>query len=88
MISILGEKMILKRCETKGAYETIPDKIIKLDINKIAKVFNATSVLPMLVMLNIDKHIVTCYKTGKLLIRDCATELEAEEIAKKIYGVK
>ncbi len=78
--------MIIKKCETKGAYEAIPDKSIILNLDKVSKNFKTTNILPMLLMLEIEGHIVTCYKNGKLLIRDCDTEEEAEKIANMVYS--
>ena len=80
--------MIVRRCETKGAFEVIPDERVTLNLKKLSLKFKTISLLPMLVMINVDDCIVTCYKNGKLLIRNCENEKEAEEAAKNIYSIK
>lgn len=80
--------MIIKRCATKGAYEVLPENNTKMDLKKIKNKYPVTTELPMLIMLKIKDHEVTCYKNGKLMIRDCKTEEEAQEIASEIYNIK
>ncbi len=78
-------KMIIRRCRTKGALEAIPERNIQLNLEKISGKFEVISVLPILVIVKINSYIITCYKNGKLVIRNCNNEVEAEKIAEKIY---
>jgi len=77
--------MIVRRCATKGAFEVIPDHVFSFDLSKLKSNFRITFEVPMLVMLEYGEYVVTCYKNGKLLIKNCDSEEEAEDIAKLIY---
>ncbi len=77
--------MIIRRCKTKGALEAIPEKSVQLNLAKLKSKFETTTDLPILVMIKIDNYLVTCYKNGKLVIRNCNDEEEAKNIAEKIY---
>lgn len=81
--------MIIRKCSTKGAFEAFPEKNIQLDLSKL-KSFKAIATTPFLVIIK-DKFEVTCFKTGRLLIKNCANKGDAEKQAVKIYkklGVK
>ncbi len=77
--------MIIRKCRTKGALEVIPEKNIVLDLEKIKNNFETLSAIQILVLIKIGNYIITCYKNGKLLIRNCLDEKEAEKIADKIF---
>ena len=79
--------MIIRRCKTRGAFESIPEKNIQLNLDKIKIKYKPSVDLPILIMIRVDDSDVTCYKNGKLLIRDCDTEEEAKKVAEKIYEV-
>lgn len=77
--------MIIRRCATRGAFETIPERHMQLDLSKIKSKYETIADLPILVMIKYNNYEVTCYKNGKLIIRKCDVKEEAEKIAKKIY---
>lgn len=80
--------MIIRKCSTKGALEVIPEKNIILDLEKIKNNFETLSAIQILVLIKIGSYIITCYKNGKLLIRNCSDEKEAEKIADKIFQMQ
>lgn len=75
-------KMEIKKCKTKGAFEVLPEK--QLNLNKIKSKYKTISDLPILIIIEVNKTQVTCYKNGKLIIKNNNKE-EAEKIAKEIY---
>ncbi len=77
--------MIIRKCRTRGALEVIPEKNIQLDLGKIKEKFETISLIQILAIIKINNCIVTCYKNGKLLIRNCQDEKEAEKIADEVY---
>lgn len=80
-------KMIIRRCKTRGAFESIPEKNTQLNFKNIISKYKPSVELPILIMIKVGDSEVTCYKNGKLLIRDCKTEEEAREVAEKVYGI-
>ena len=62
--------MIIKRCATKGAFEAIPDKTIRLNLHKLKINYKHTIDMPMLLAIKCQEHNVTCYKYGKLMIEN------------------
>lgn len=75
--------MIIRKCSTKGAFEAFPEKNIQLDLSKL-KSFKAIANTPFLTIIK-DKYEVTCFKSGRLLIKNCPKKEEAEKQAKKLY---
>lgn len=78
--------MIIRRCKTKGALEVIPERQTQLNLKNIKSKFETVADLPILVIIKINNSQITCYKNGKLIVRDC-DEKEAEKIAEEIYKV-
>ncbi len=78
--------MLIKKCKTGGAFEALPEKQFNLDLNKIKSKFKIVSNLSMLIIVRCQGYDVTCYKNGKLLIKNCEDEIKAEKIAGEIYG--
>jgi len=77
--------MIIRRCSTRGAFEAIPDKAINLDLEKIRNKYKSIADLPILIIIKIEEYEITCYKNGKLVIRNCDTKEEANRITNEIY---
>ena len=77
--------MIIRRCSTKGAFEAFPEKNVNLDLSRL-KSFKTIATTPFLVIIK-DKYEVTCFKSGRLLIKNCPKKEDAEKQAKKLYKV-
>ena len=77
--------MIIRRCKTKGAFEAIPERNMNLNLEKIKSKFEKIADLPILVIVKINNAEITCYKNGKLIIKNCEIKEEAEKLANKIY---
>lgn len=76
---------IVRRCTTKGAFEAIPEKSMQLNLDKIKSKYTAIAEVPILVIIKYENYEVTCYKNGKLIIRNCTVKEDAEKVAEKIY---
>jgi len=76
--------MIIRRCSTKGAFEVIPEVPLKFD--DIKKRFKISFEIPNLLMFDYKKYSISCYKSGKILIKNCNSEQEAEEIVEVLYN--
>jgi len=76
--------MIIKRCSTKGAFEAVPEKPVKLDLNKLKSKFETIADLPILIIIKHNGYEITCFKNGKLLIKNCDSESIAEKLANEI----
>lgn len=82
--------MIIRKCSTKGAFEAFPEKDKFLNIKKLRTLYKTIADTPFLVIIK-DKFEVTCFKTGRLLIKNCPNKEDAEKQAVKIYkkmGIK
>ena len=78
--------MIVRRCTTKGAFEAVPERPLNLDLKKIKGKYISIADLPILIIIKYQSYEITCYKNGKLIIRNCLVKEDAEKIAEKIYG--
>lgn len=82
--------MIIRKCSTKGAFEALPENNRQLDLNKLrnlAKLKNQIKIIadtPFVIIIQ-DKFEVSCFKNGKLLIKNCNKKEDAEKQAKKLY---
>ena len=76
--------MIIRKCKTKGAFEAIPEKPMTLDLEKIKNKFKLIADLPILVIVNVMDYEVICYKSGKILIKNCDSEEEARKVINDI----
>ena len=76
---------IVRRCSTKGAFEAIPEKNMQLNLDRIKSKYQTIADLPILIIIRYENYDITCYKNGKLIIRNCNLKEEAEKIAEKIY---
>ncbi|HLC85925.1 MAG TPA: hypothetical protein VJG30_01405 [Candidatus Nanoarchaeia archaeon] len=72
--------MIIRRCSTKGAFEIIPDSPNYVDFMKLRKNFKVSFEIPVLLIIEYEKYSITCYNNGKILIKNCSSEEEAEKV--------
>ena len=78
--------MIVRKCSTKGAFDAFPENSKQMDLDKIRKSkFQIVADTPFLVIIK-NKFEVSCFKSGKLLIKNC-TKKEAEKQAKVIFDL-
>ena len=75
--------MIIKKCQSGGAYIVRTEEKVEFDFEDISKKFKTLAKTPVLIIVK-DKFEITVYKNGKLMIK-CETEKEAEEQAQKIF---
>lgn len=81
--------MIIRKCSTKGAFEALPENNKQLDLEKIRNKKNKFKIIadtPFVIIIQ-DKFEVSCFKNGKLLIKNCNNKEDAEKQAKKIYKI-
>ena len=76
--------MIIRRCSTKGAFEVIPE--VHLKFNDLKKRFKVNFEIPNLIMFDYSTYSISCYKSGKILIKNCNSEEEANEIVEVLYN--
>lgn len=77
-----------KPCKSRVAFEFIPKKKTKLDLDAIAKKLKAKGVFievetQFLLILKIEVPI-TLFQTGKILIKETNQEKDARKIAEKL----
>ena len=75
---------IVKKCSTKGAFEVVSDK--KLNFENAKKKFEVIADTPVLLLVKVKDCDISCFKTGKLLIKGCKSKEKAEKIAKEFYS--
>jgi ArsR family metal-binding transcriptional regulator len=89
----MGDKMDLKEytgkpCRAKVAYEFLPKKTTKLDLekeaNEIEKTFPIEIRSKVLLIIKVEDKTVSLFSSGKLLVRGERDEEEAKKIAIKI----
>ncbi|MBI5391435.1 hypothetical protein HZB00_00370 [Candidatus Woesearchaeota archaeon] len=78
--------MIVRLCGSKGAFEVLPEYQTRLDFNKLKREFKVVIETPQVLIIQ-DQFEVSCMKNGKLLIKKCINQVDAEQQAKKIYEV-
>lgn len=76
--------MILRRCATRGAFEALPEKALKLNLDKIKSKYETIADLPMLIIIKNKGYEITCFKNGKLMIKNCDSKENAEKIFNQI----
>ena len=76
--------MIVRRCSSKGAFEALPEKQVRIDLVSLKKKFSVLVETPVLVIIK-DQFEVSVFRDGKLLIKQCDSQEKAEEQAKRIY---
>ena len=76
--------MIIKKCKAKGAYETIPEKPMRIDLSKFKNKFEVISELPILIIIKYKEYEVVCYKSGKIILKNCDSEDKAREIIEEV----
>ena len=78
--------MIIRRCATRGAFEAVPEKPMKLDLDKIKNKYETIADLPVLIIIKCENYEVTCYKNGKIMIKGCDSKDKASDIVEEILG--
>lgn len=78
--------MIIKKCQSGGAYIVRSEEKLEFDLEDISKRFKTLAKTPVLIIIK-DKFEITVYKNGKLMIK-CSTEKEAGEQTEKIISRK
>jgi hypothetical protein len=78
--------VIVKPCSTKGAYNAIPDKKMKVNFSEVKKIneLEMITFTPYLIVVKIDEIELVIYPSGKLLIKTNDKKV-AEKIAEKVY---
>lgn len=76
---------VVKRCSSRGAFEVVSDK--KIAFNKIKEKFKPIAETPVLVLVKFKGCDISCFKTGKLLIRGCEDKEKAEKIIREFYSI-
>ncbi|MEI7961227.1 MAG: hypothetical protein WCI04_02725 [archaeon] len=76
-----------KPCRSKMAYEFLPKKNVKVDLEKAAEEITKVGTIEIrskvLLMVKIDEKIVSLFPSGKILVRGERDENTAKNIAKK-----
>ena len=85
MRSIWAERMIVRVCSTRGAFEVLPEQKMDLDFGKLKQRFQALIETPMVLIVK-DAYEVSCKKNGNLIVKRCETSAGAEEQARRIYA--
>jgi len=80
-----------KPCKSRVAFEFIPKKRIKLDLEGLAKRLKEKQVFveietPFLLILRMQVPI-TLFQTGKILIKETNLEKDARKIAEKLVKI-
>jgi len=75
-------EMLIKKCKLGGAYEAYPQE--KIDLNNVKDNFEIITLLPVLAVIKFENKIITIYKHGKIIIKDCETEEEARKITEGV----
>jgi len=80
-----------KPCRAKVAYEFLPNKKIKLNLEKLENLIEKKFVIEVksriLLIIKVEDKTVSLFESGKLLVRGEREELAAKEIAKKIVAL-
>ena len=80
-----------KPCRAKVAYEFLPNKKIKLNLEKLENLIEKKFVIEVksriLLIIKVEDKTVSLFESGKLLVSGEREELAAKEIAKKIVAL-
>ena len=80
-----------KPCKSKTAYEFLPKKKVKIDLEKASVELSTVGTIELrskvLVMSHIDNAVVSLFASGKLLVRGEREEELARKIAQKAVSV-
>jgi TATA-box binding protein (TBP) (component of TFIID and TFIIIB) len=86
------KEFIGKACNSKTAFEFIPKKKEKLDLEEIAQKFknNGIKVIaetPFLLVLRVQEKSVSFFKSGKIMVKETKNINEAKKIVEKIIKI-
>jgi len=80
-------EFIGKPCKSKTAYEFLPKKKLKIDLEKAVEELATIGTIELhskiLLMANIDNAIISLFASGKILVRGEREEEKAKKIAQK-----
>ena len=81
----IKELFILSKCKTKAAYSTrLKHQHYKLDIKKLAKIFEVIIETPVVIVIKVDNIELTAHNYGELLFRNTTDMNLMQEIAEKV----
>jgi len=79
-----------KPCRTKMAYEFLPKKSIKVNLEKACEEIKPPVIIEVktkvLLMLKLDYATISLFPSGKLLVRGEREEEKAKELARRILS--
>lgn len=86
------KEFVGKPCRSGTAFEFLPKKIQKLDLQKIAKKLKEHNVLveaetPYLIILVLGGKSVSLFQSGKIMVKSTKEQDIATEIAEKLLSI-
>ena len=63
------------------------DNVVRRIVNKIKEKFKLIAETPVLILVKFKDCDISCFKTGKLLIKGCEDKEKAEKIVKEFYSI-
>lgn len=80
-----------KPCRSKSAYEFIPKKKARIDLEKAAVELSNIATIELrskiLILAKLENATISLFESGKLLIRNELDEKKARKIAQKIISI-
>ncbi|MFH0714364.1 MAG: hypothetical protein V1847_02080 [Candidatus Diapherotrites archaeon] len=78
-----------KPCKSRLAFEFIPKKSAKLDLERTAQEFRSNewqivAETPFLVMVKAEGKESSVFKSGKIIVKDTQEERDARKVAEKL----
>lgn len=86
MIGIWVKMFILKRCSGKGAFEAVPKKDLNIDFSKVKRMFKVIASTPVVMLVEFKDCEISCFKNGRLLIKNCKDMESAGKAARGFYS--
>ncbi len=79
-----------KPCRSKSAYEFMPKKKAKIDLEKAANEISSIATIEIrskiLILAKLEDATISLFESGKLLIRNELDETKARKIAQKVLS--
>ncbi|MEM4256852.1 MAG: hypothetical protein QXD98_00670 [Candidatus Diapherotrites archaeon] len=80
------KEFVAKPCNSRTAFEFIPAKEYNIELEKTAKKLREKNVFveietPYLLMLKLENHDLTFFKSGKIVVKGTKEKKEATKIA-------
>ena len=78
-----------KPCRNKSAFEFLPKQRQDIELEQIATVLREKGIqieadTPFVLMLRVEGHSISMFKTGKILIKNLKEEKKARAIAEQL----